>query len=211
MEVTSVGRLLREQRLNAILAWVLGSVLGVAAVVSLLEGELLWAGFALVVGVVVLLPPLKLRDTTVMLPWEILLLAGLPVLGRAFATVPVTGQLATYLSVAALALIVAAELELFTPVEMSYGFAIVFVVVTTLATAGIWAVVRWLSDIWLGTTLLLDPTVSEHVVERRLMWEFVASTVAGVVAAFVFEYYLRRRATVEPRIPAEPVPPEDHP
>jgi hypothetical protein len=203
MEATSVGRLVREQRLNAFLAWALGSMLGVAAVLSLLAGELLWAGFALVVGGVVLLPPIKLTDPTVMLPWEMVLLAGLPVLGRTFATVPVTGQVATYLSVAALALIVAAELELFTPVEMSYSFAIVFVVVTTLATAGVWAVVRWLSDIWLGTTLLLDPTVSEHVVERRLMWEFVASTVAGVVAGFVFEYYLRRRASVEPRLPDE--------
>jgi len=42
-----------------------------------------------------------------MLPWEVVAVAALPVLGRAVATVPVTGTLTTYLSVAAVALIIA--------------------------------------------------------------------------------------------------------
>jgi len=102
---------------------------------------------------------------------------------------------ATYLSVAALALVVAVELHVFTPVEMTYWFAVLFVVVATIATAGVWAVVQWLSDIYLGTTFIH----SEH----RLMWDFVAATVVGVIAGVVFEWYFRRFARVGPRLPDE--------
>ena len=43
------------------------------------------------------------------------------------------------------------------------------------------------------TRYLLDGR-PEHVVETALMWDFVAATVAGVVAGLLFEYYFRRRA-----------------
>ncbi len=52
-----------------------------------------------------------LRNRDAMLPWESLLLAASPVVGRLFATLSMTGNLATYLSVAAVALILAVELE----------------------------------------------------------------------------------------------------
>jgi hypothetical protein len=135
-----------------------------------------------------------------MLPWEVLALAALPVLGRSLATVRVTSDVATYLSVAALALIVAVELHTFTDVSMSPSFAVVFVAIATTATAGVWAVVRWAADLALGTTLLLDPTLTEAAVERGLMLEFVASTVAGVLAGVVFEFYVRRRARARRRV-----------
>ena len=93
------------------------------------------------------------------------------------------------------------NLHLFTSVEMSFGFAVVFVVVTTLAAAGVWAVVRWGSDLYLGTELLLDPELTRPEIEERLMWEFVGATVAGLVAGVLFEEYIRRRGGVGARMP----------
>ncbi len=193
MERPGLERVVRDQRVNAALSWLLvGFVLAVAAGM-LLQGELLWAGFSATVAGLAVLPAVARRTPVAMLPWEVLALAVVPLAGRAVASVPVTGRLAQYLSVAALALVVAVELHTFTPVEMSDRFAVLFVVVGTLATAGVWAVVRWLSDVYLGTTLLLTPGVAEAAVERRLMFEFVYSTLAGAVAGVVFELYFRRR------------------
>ena len=197
-----VTKLLRDRRVNAALAWLVVGLILVAAVGAVLTGAVLWASFTASLAAIVLLPPVAFRSPRVMLPWEVVLLAALPVVGRLFATVPVTGNLATYLSVAAIALLIAVELQLFTPVRMTPRFAVVFVGVTTLATAGVWAVVRWSADQLLGTTFILDPALTEHAIEEAVMWEFVASTVAGVGAGLVFAVYVGRRIGVG-RIPEE--------
>jgi len=129
------------------------------------------------------------------------LLAALPILGRAVATFDVSSQIATYLSVAALALIVAVELQTFTSVRMTPSFAIAFVVITTLAAAGIWAVARWSADIWLGTGFITALGPDEAAQERAVMLEFVASFIAGILAGLIFEFYVRRVARVKSRIP----------
>ncbi len=113
-----------------------------------------------------------------------------------------TGRVTTYVAVAAAALILAVELDVFTPVRMTHTFAVLFVVVTTVATAGLWAEARWLSDTLLGTQVLLDGR-PEHVIEEALMWDFVAATVAGVVAGVCFEHYFRRFANETPRYPID--------
>lgn len=187
------GTLLRDRQNNAVLGWLLVGLVALVVVESLVDGDLLWAAFAASLGGIALLPPLAYRSPTAMLPWEILLLAVLPIIGRRFATVPATGNLSRYLSVAAIALIIAVELQLFTPVRMTPRFAISFVGVATLATAGFWAVIRWIADQLLGTTFLLDPELTEHAIEEALMWEFVASTIAGVGAGLVFAVYIRRQ------------------
>lgn len=117
-----------------------------------------------------------------------------------------SSRVATYLSVAALALIVAVELHTFTSVRMTPTFAVVFVAITTMAVAGVWAVVRWSLDVTLGTTFLFEPGLTAATVEREVMREFVASTVAGLGAGVVFELYVRRRAVVRPRIPDDALP-----
>ena len=192
-----------DARTNAILAWVLVGFVAVVAVGNLVSGGLLWAGFAAVVAGLAVLPPLQFRTARAMLPWEVLALAVLPLLGRTFATVPVTSDLFTYLSVAAIALIVAVELHVFTPVKMNKAFAVSFVVIATLAAAGIWAVARFVLDSTLGTAFLLDPTLSEAEIEHDLMLEFVYSTAAGVLGGVVFEWYFRRLRRRESCIPAE--------
>ena len=98
---------------------------------------------------------------------------------------------------AAVALVIAVELHVFTPVEMDYRFAVLFVVITTMAAAGVWAVVRYAFDLYFGTALLLPATRTEAALaaaEHQLMMEFVYSTLAGVLAGVVFEFYFRRYA-----------------
>jgi len=105
-----------------------------------------------------------------------------------------TSRIGTHFSVAALALIVAVELHAFTPVKMTHWFAVLFVV-ATIATAGAWTVVQWLSDVYLGTAFI----ESEH----RPMRDFVAATAVGIGAGVVFEWYFRRFARLTVRLPDE--------
>lgn len=191
----TLDRVVEDARVNAGLGWALVGFLALVAVESALGGDLLWAGFAAFVAAVALVPAAAYRDWAVMLPWEVLALAALPILGRALATMVATSRVATYLSVAALALVIAVELHAFTPVRMTHWFAVLFVVMATIATAGVWAVVQWLSDVYLGTGFIEN--------EHRLMWDFVAATVVGGLAGVVFEWYFRRFVRVETRLPDE--------
>jgi hypothetical protein len=90
----------------------------------------------------------------------------------------------TYVAVAALALVVAVDLDAFTDVEMTPDFAVAFVVVVTMAAAGLWTILQYASDVYLGTALLGDQTA--------VMWHLVVATVIGLVAGVAFELYVRR-------------------
>jgi hypothetical protein len=194
------------RRLNAAAGWGLVAVLVAVGTADALDGSLVGAVFPLLLAALAVVPPVAFRSPWAMLPWEVLALGALPVIGRlvlagtTIGGVTLTGRVSTYLAVAAVALIVAVELDVFTPVRMTQTFAVLFVVVTTTATAGVWAVLQWLSDIYLGTALLLDGRPL-HVVETALMWDFVAATVVGVGAGGLFEVYFRRRARVAERLP----------
>lgn len=206
---SGIGGMLDDERVNAWLAWALVAFVLAVAGANLATGDLLWAGFAAVVAVLALVPAARFRSPRAMLPWEVLALAALPLLARTIAVFAAfRGDVASYVSVAALALVVAVELHLLTPVEMSYRFAVAFVVIATMATAGVWAVIRYGSDVFLGTTLLLPAVRTEAAMakaEHRLMVEFVASFLAGAGAGVVFELYFRRRA----RADAEEIAPEE--
>lgn len=194
MDAPGLG-LVEGERRNALLSWTILAFLLVTAVVELLIGDLVWAGFVLVVVGLGAVSAVINRDRTTMLPWELLALAALPVAGRVFIAgqtigeMTLTGRVTTYLAVAAVALIVAVLLDRFTAVRMNDGFAVVFVSITTMAAAGIWAVAQWLSDLYLGSGFLDRP----HA-EEALMWDFVAATLAGVLSGLLFTYYFRRRA-----------------
>jgi len=197
-----------RRRLNAVLGWLFVGVLCVTSVVAFLNGRSLWTGFTLALVALAVVPPVALRRMDAMVPWEVLALASAPALGRLLVAgqtvggVTLTGRITTYVAVAAAALILAVELDVFTAVRMNYSFAVLFVAVATVATAGLWAEVRWLSDILFGTGFLLDGR-PEHVIEVALMWDFVAATVAGVVAGVCFELYFRRFADATPRYPVD--------
>lgn len=203
MRRSQVGSLLADRRRNAAVAWVVVAFLAAVVVGNALGGDLLWAGFVSAILALAVVPPVANRDWTVMLPWEVLAVAALPVVGHSFARVELTSDLAVYLSVAALALVVAVELHAFTTIRMTYAFAVFFVVVATMATAGTWAVVRWSLDVVFGTQFLVQPGVDEAVIHDDLMYEFIYSTVAGLVGGALFELYFRRFARVEQRLPAD--------
>jgi len=198
----SAADLLADQRANAVLGWLLVVFLGLVAVESVVTGDSQWGVFVAGVLALCLVAPVLFRDPTVMLPWEVIGLAALPTFGRAVATFGPAREFTLYISVAALALIVAVELDLFTTVRMTVGFAVTLVVFATLATAGLWALVRWGLDLTLGTNTLLVDGVSDDTIHDELMVEFMYSAVAGLGAGVLFAGYFRRRETPE-RLPAE--------
>ncbi|MEF8828011.1 MAG: hypothetical protein V5A49_03185 [Haloarcula sp.] len=177
-------RLFRDGRTNAIIAWVLVAILTAVFVESVLGADYPWILFVSVVGFVVLVPPVAFREWRVMLPWELLVLALLPILVRGLVGGTV-GTFASYLSLAALALLVIVELHMFTELTLTHWFAIGLVVLTTLAAVAAWTVFRWNADRFLGTTYL---TTNE-----ALMTEWLYVTLAGLVAGVLFDGYFRRR------------------
>ncbi|WP_135806512.1 hypothetical protein [Halorussus marinus] len=176
--------LFRDGTINAALAWVVVGVLAVVFADSVLEVDYQWILFVGFVGAVVLLPPVAYRDWRVMLPWELLVVATLPILVRGLVGGSV-GTFATYLALAALALLVIVELHMFTALEVTHWFAVVLVVMTTMAAVAAWTVFRWNADRFLGTAYLAD--------NEALMTEWLYVTLAGVAAGVLFDGYFRRR------------------
>ena len=187
-----LAKLFRSGRGNALISWPLVGVLGLVLIESALDFDRLWILFVAVTGLIVLIPPIAYRDWRVMLPWEVLTLALFPILVRGLFGGEL-GTFAYYLSVAGLALIVTVELHMFTRIRMTHWFAVVFVVMTTLASAAAWAVVRWNSDRLLGTEFLSDATMSSTEANAALMIEFLWVTLAGLVAGILFDAYFKRR------------------
>ncbi|WP_435063940.1 hypothetical protein [Halobaculum sp. EA56] len=210
MTQSGLRTVVEDRRANAAVGWTVLAFLAVSGAGEVVSGERVWGAFVLALVAVAVVPPVAYRNATAMLPWEVLALASLPAVGRTLIVgetvggITFTGRVTTYLAVAAVALIVAVELDVFTPVRMTHSFAVFFVTIATMAAAGVWAVVRYFSDTLLGTRHMLDGR-PEHVVETALMWDFVAATVAGILAGLLFEYYFRRRAAGSDRVDVEVV------
>ncbi|AKH97822.1 hypothetical protein [Halanaeroarchaeum sulfurireducens] len=186
-----IERLFRNGRTNAIIAWLLVAVLVSVFVESVRRLDYQWIVFVGFVGVVVLLPPIVYRERRGVLPSGSLVLALFPILIRAVVGGSV-GTFATYLALAAIALIIIVELHMFTDLKVTHWFAVVLVVMTTLATVAVWTIFRWNADQFLGTTYLSD--------NESLMIEWVYVTVAGIVAGVVFDTYFTRRDRILWRI-----------
>lgn len=188
----ALEQLFRSGRVNAIVSWLLVSVLVGVFVDSVLDLDLLWIGFVAMTGAIVLLPPVADRDWRVMLPWELLVLALLPILIRGLFGGQL-GTFASYLAIAGLALIITVELHMFTALQVTHWFAVAFVVLTTMASAAAWAIARWNMDVWLGTSFLREPGLDQDAANVALMNEFLWVTLAGFVAGVLFDAYFRRR------------------
>ncbi|EMA60634.1 hypothetical protein C468_12749 [Halorubrum kocurii JCM 14978] len=177
-------RLFRSGRTNAVIGWAMVAVLAGAFVESLLGLDLLPMVLTAAIIAVVVAPGVSSRDPRVMPPWEVLSLALLPVLVRVLLGGEL-GTFATYLAIAAFALIVTVELQMFTSLRVTQWFAVLFVVLTTMATAAAWTVLRWNADRLLDTAFL---TTNE-----ALMIEWIYVTLAGLAAGVLFDAYFRRR------------------
>ena len=179
-----LARLFRDGRTNAIVSWAMVGVLALVFLESALDFDLLWIAFVAVTGAIVLVPPVAYRDWRVMLPWELLVVATLPILVRGLVGGEV-GMFAHYLSIAGLALLITVELHMFTELKLTHWFAVALVAMTTMAAVAAWSIVRWTMDALLGTEFL---TTNE-----ALMLEFGYVTLAGLVAGVLFDAYFRRR------------------
>lgn len=175
------------------ISWGLTVFLWAVVVGGILEGAILTSILVGMVAILAIVPPVAYRTSQAMPPWTLLVIASLPVFGAVSGHSWLTSNLVTYFAVATIALVIVAELHLFTDVRMTPRFAIVLVVVTTMAAAGIWATGRWVADLYLGTELLLRPGQTDAQIESALMWEFLHASVAGLVGGLVFEWGYRRR------------------
>ncbi len=192
MAQTDLDTLFRDTRVNAGLAWVLTAATGLVGVEATVLGDPVWGVFAALAALIAILPAVRFANPLVMPPWEVMGLVALPMFGRTVLT-GLSGTLVTYLAVAGVALVVAVEIHTFTPVSFTIGFAILLTVVATMATAGVWGVLRGAADWYLGFDTMPG--------NKNLNWEFVYSVVAGAAAGLVFEYYFRRESGAEERVP----------
>jgi len=181
------AQLFRSGTTNAILAWAMLGMLALVLAESVADFDFPWIVFVGVVGALASLPAIASRNWRIMLPWELLVLALLPILVRGLFGGEV-GAVATYLSLAALALIAVVELHTFTALEVTHWFAVALVVLTSMAAVAAWSVIRWNFDQYLGTSYL---TTNE-----ALMVEFAWVTAVGFVAGLLFDAYFRRRESV---------------
>lgn len=187
-----LARLFRSGRNNALISWVLVGILCLVFVESVFDGDRLWILFVAATATIVLIPPVSYWDWQMMLPWELLVVALLPILVHALFG----GELGTfsyYLSVAALALLLTVEFHMFTTLQLTHWSAVMLVVLTTMASAAAWAVVRWNMDTLFGTSFLLTPETSQNTANELLMVEFVWVTLAGFAAGILFDAYFKRR------------------
>lgn len=173
------------QRRNAVASGLLVVVLLGSAVGALLEGELLWAGFSVAVVAVAVVPVAIERDPTTLVDWELLLLAALPAATQA---VDRFWQPLAYLSVAALALVVVAEIHAFSSARMPPWFAALFVTLTTMSVAAALGMTQFAADLLLGTGYLGSGS--------ELMWDLVAATGVGIVAGLFFAVYCHEHGSI---------------
>ncbi|AGN00372.1 hypothetical protein L593_02105 [Salinarchaeum sp. Harcht-Bsk1] len=185
--------LLDEGRRNAAASWFLVAIAAATWIGVVVTVGVLWSVFALVIVVLSVLPPIVFRSRYVMLPWEVLAMASLPLLGIAVGAQRLSGPLFTYFAIAAVALVIVVELDSFTSIRMSPGFAIVLVVAATMAAAAAWALLQWYAAIFLDRTY--DMTNDE------LMIEFTYASLAGLGAGLLFRTYFRRRVVATDRVP----------
>lgn len=195
MASSTLEEFLAEGRRNAVMSWLLVALAFAVWVGEVVVSEFLWSVFALVVVILALLPPILYRSRYVMLPWEVLALATLPLIGLAIGTHLFATPFFAYLAMAAVALVIAVELDIFTSIQMSASFAIVLVVAGTMAAAAVWALFEWYMHIFLDRSF--DTTNDE------LMIEFLYASLSGVGAGFIFRSYFRRRVSITDRIPVE--------
>jgi hypothetical protein len=199
MSSFELDQMLQDGRRNAVASWLLVAVLVATSVGIVVTTGLLWSLFALLLLVLAAIPPIAHRSPWVMLPWEVLLVAALPVVGLALGSERLAGQFTAYVAVAAIALVLAVELESFTSVRLSPTFATVVVVVTTLAVAALWGLAQWGFDVYLGTSYITT--------NDELMYDWLYSALAGLFAGGLFTLYFRRRIPVDARY--VPAPEED--
>ncbi|MBX0293505.1 hypothetical protein [Haloarcula nitratireducens] len=177
----AASTLVHDEATNATVGWTLLGVVALTAVSSAIGGEFLRAAFASLVVAVAALPALVRADREVMVPWPLLALTTGAVVTLTLGGRP---EIGTPVAVSGLALIGVAELDAFTPVEMSHRFAVGFAALTTLALQGVWIVAQFYADLFLGTDYLTT--------QVELQMDIVVVTVTALAVGLLFQWYVGR-------------------
>ncbi|RBI58433.1 hypothetical protein DMJ13_26790 [halophilic archaeon] len=175
------SELVNSERVNAVVGWAMIAIVALGAAESLLTTATLWGGLSLFIVAVASLPALTTRNWKEMVSWPVLSVAAVAVVARA---IDVFSEIAGYVAIASLALVIVVEVDVFTPVELSNRFAVVFAVLTTMAIEALWIVAQFFSDTWLGTRFLRSQT--------ELQEDIVIVTVVGFAVGGVFYWYFTR-------------------
>jgi len=178
---------------NAALGWLVVVLLAGLTVRPSLAGSYRWSFLTALSIALVVLPAAASSNPSAMPPWELLVLATIPVVDAAVLDETVVPSVAVYLAVAAVALIVAVAVHTFTPLRMNRPFAVALVVIATLAVGATWNVALWVADTTLGTTYLVGGR-SQDAANRAVMIDFLYATVAGLLAGVLFTVYRRYRS-----------------
>ncbi len=172
------------ERTNAYLSWTAVLVAALVGLRGLTIGQIHDVVFAASVVLVALIPVLVLESRRAALPWEIPMLAVLPLIVAGLAPDPFSRQVALYVGAAPIALALTLELNAFTEIRLERWLAVSFVTMLSAALAAVWATTAWSRDLVTGTAVIPS---NEHV-----MWLLIASTGAGLLAGIVFDRYYRQ-------------------
>lgn len=177
----ALDTLVRGARLNALIGWLAVACVVIAAIVGLTTDPSIWAGYALLLVVVVALPAMVTREWTTMIHWPIAVTAALAVILRIIGVFP---EAAGYIAIVTLGLVVVGELDDFTSVQLSRRFAVGFAVLTALAIEAVWIIAQFVADWWLDTEYLTTQTA--------LQYDIVAVSIVSLAAGVVFYWYLTK-------------------
>jgi len=180
MVMADFRALLHGRSRNAATAWLATVVMVLAAGALLATADWLWAAFALLVVGVVIVPPFVTHDVETPLPGELVAVVAIPVAARSLGLFP---EITPFVTMAGLALLLLLVLDEFTSLEMAPRFAVLFVVVVTMAFAGAWVMAQFAADALVGTEYVEG--------QRDLNLALLTATVVSLVAGIVCEAYFR--------------------
>lgn len=177
----TLDSLVHGARLNALIGWLAVGCVVLTTAAGLAANPSIWAGYALLLVVVVALPAGMNRKWTTMIHWPIAVIASMAVVLRITGVFP---EAAGYIAIVTLALVVVVELDGFTSVELSRRFAVGFAVLTALAIEAVWIIAQYVADWWLATDYLTTQTALQH--------DIVAVSAVSLAAGVVFYWYLTK-------------------
>jgi hypothetical protein len=189
-EKNNLSKVLKNTRINAFFGWGMVLLLFLFAIVNLMYGRLTWSILTIFVISIIGAPAILLRKYSVMPAWYFVILATLPIIGSTTAYYLFSASIPVYLSVATIALLLAAEISWFTSVKMNYKFAILLVIIVTLAMSGLWYLLQWLLDMNLGTSYILNGQTANDI-NDTVMLKFIYAAISGIVAGIFFGWYFR--------------------
>ena len=183
----------REQVVEAQLSWIGSFVLVLETFYALSRTDVLWVLYGTAALALYALPIVATKSRSRPVPWELTALMALPMALRLSEGSQLLSERISWwtsldslffaFALATIGFLLTVELQMFTDVRMNRPFAVFFVLMFTLSTAGVWQVGIFVGDIIYGT----DYQVSNRDAMMVLVW----SMVGGIVMGFVYDLYLR--------------------